>query len=65
MVLVVMSESSSRQAVTIGTPDGLHLRPADAFVKLAKQFQSAIRLAKDGEAVDAPGENAPSGPGPS
>ena len=33
-------------------PQGLHARPADMFVKIAKQYQAEITVAKDGEVVD-------------
>lgn len=38
--------------VTIKLPEGLHLRPADAFVSLAKTFEAKIELSKDAEFVD-------------
>jgi phosphotransferase system HPr (HPr) family protein len=38
--------------VTVVNPQGLHLRPADMFVKLAVQFQSQIELVKDELRVD-------------
>ena len=41
---------------TIEFAVGLHARPAGRFVKLAKEFESAIRirnLTRDGEEVDA------------
>jgi len=38
--------------VLVINPQGLHLRPADMFVKRAMQFQSQIELVKDGLRVD-------------
>ncbi len=38
--------------VTVINELGLHARPAAEFVKLASRFESEIRLAKDGEAVN-------------
>ncbi len=38
--------------VTVVNPQGLHLRPADLFVKTAIQYQSQIELVKDGLRVD-------------
>ena len=45
-----------REEYTIAFAVGLHARPAGRFVKLAKGFESAIRirnLTRDSEAVDA------------
>jgi phosphocarrier protein HPr len=38
--------------VEIIHPLGLHLRPADRFVRLAHRFQAEIRVSCDGRAVD-------------
>ena len=46
------ADKNSEKLVTIGLAEGLHLRPADAFVSLAKQFESGIALSKDAESVD-------------
>lgn len=40
------------QSVVIVNPQGFHLRPAHAFVQLASQFASQIRLTKDAETID-------------
>ena len=42
----------SERRVTVINELGLHARPAAAFVKLASRFESDIRLAKDGDAVN-------------
>ena len=42
----------SERCVTVINELGLHARPAAEFVKLASRFESEIRLAKDGEAVN-------------
>ncbi len=42
----------SERRVTVINELGLHARPAAEFVKLASRFESEIRLAKDGEAVN-------------
>lgn len=47
-----MAESVSQRWVTINLAEGLHMRPADAFVSLAKQFEADIQLIKDAESVD-------------
>jgi phosphocarrier protein HPr len=41
-----MSQDSPvvRRQVEITNPDGLHLRPADKFVKLANQFSAEVRI---------------------
>jgi phosphocarrier protein len=36
-----------RREVVIVNPQGLHLRPATAFAKLARQFSSAIYVCRD------------------
>ena len=42
-----------RQKVRITNPQGLHLRPMRAFVELAGQFQSQVRVQREGaEPVD-------------
>ena len=42
-----MSDSIYRRTVTIVNPQGLHLRPADMFAKLASKFDSQIDVSKD------------------
>ena len=42
----------SERRVTVINELGLHARPAAEFVKLASRFESDIRLAKDGDAVN-------------
>lgn len=37
---------------TITDPEGIHARPAGELVKVAKQFTSTIKLAKDGKSGD-------------
>ena len=36
----------------ITDPEGIHARPAGELVKVAKEFQSAITLTKDGKTGD-------------
>ncbi len=40
------------RTVTVVNPEGLHARPADLLVRLAKQFESTILILKDGESAD-------------
>ena len=47
-----MTEANRSQRVTINCSEGLHVRPADQFVRMAKRFQSAIEIEKDGKLVD-------------
>ena len=41
------------QTVTVTNPLGLHARPANAFVKEANQYQSAIKLVCQGKEYNA------------
>jgi phosphocarrier protein len=43
-----MTGDSLRQSVTITNPQGLHMRPLQAFVEAATRFQSTVFLTKDG-----------------
>lgn len=49
-----MSQDSpvARRQVEITNALGLHLRPADRFVRLATRFQSDIRVQADGRAIN-------------
>lgn len=42
----------ARRQVEITNPLGLHLRPADKFVRLASQFQSEIRVDHQGHQIN-------------
>ncbi len=46
-----MSDDVSKPVV-ISNPQGLHARPAHAFVSLAKEYQAEITLSKGSETVD-------------
>lgn len=37
----------------ITDPEGIHARPAGEFVKAAKEFESSVKISKDGKQVDA------------
>lgn len=41
--------------VKVNNSAGLHARPASLFVKTASQFESSIRVSKDGKEADAKG----------
>lgn len=47
-----MNGDSLHHKVVIANPDGLHMRPATAFAELAKRYQSAVTVRKDGQAFD-------------
>jgi len=41
------------RVIVIQNTQGLHARPADMFVRLARQFQSRIALVRDNQRVEA------------
>ncbi len=41
-----------KRKVKIHNPQGLHARPASAFVKIASKFESEVTVRKDDEAVN-------------
>jgi phosphotransferase system HPr (HPr) family protein len=41
------------RVIVIRNPQGLHARPAEMFVRLAKQFQSRIELVRDDRRIEA------------
>jgi phosphotransferase system HPr (HPr) family protein len=47
-----MSEQSTSKEVVITNPQGLHARPAHAFVTLASQYESQIEVIKSDEVVN-------------
>lgn len=47
-----MDELAVSRDVIVANPQGLHARPADAFVRLANSFTSKVSIVKDGERVD-------------
>lgn len=49
---VVMNGQPLRRTVTIVDPQGLHLRPATAFAKLARQFRSDVVVRRDDRGVN-------------
>jgi phosphocarrier protein HPr len=44
---------SVTRVIVIRNEQGLHARPAEMFVRLAKQFQSRIELVREGRRVEA------------
>lgn len=49
---VVMNGEPLLRTVTIKDPQGLHMRPAAAFAKAARQFHSTVTLRRDDRAVN-------------
>ena len=48
----VMNGTTLQRLVTIADPQGLHMRPAAAFAKLARRFQSNITVRRDDRSVN-------------
>ena len=47
-----MSDVKVSRTVVVNNPQGIHARPADLIVRLAKQFQANIEFVKDNYRVD-------------
>ena len=47
-----MADQTRTRTVTVTNPQGLHARPADAFVKTALRYSSKIEVIKESERVD-------------
>lgn len=47
-----MSQPFANKQVTVGNPNGLHLRPAEVFAHTASCYDSKIDVIKDGQRVD-------------
>lgn len=47
-----MLNKPATRNVTVNIPQGLHARPAHAFVTTAKQFESDVRVVLNDESVD-------------
>lgn len=47
-----MGENTRSITVTVNDPHGMHMRPADLFVRKARGFRCKITLIKDGNRVD-------------
>lgn len=47
-----MLDKSVTRDVYIVNPQGIHLRPADLFAKLASQFKSDVQIVKGGDRFD-------------
>lgn len=48
----VMNGEALRRVVTVANPQGLHMRPAAAFAKAARQYQSAVTVSRDDRSVN-------------
>jgi phosphotransferase system HPr (HPr) family protein len=48
----VMSGEALRRVVTVANPQGLHMRPAAAFAKAARQYASTVTVTRDDRAVN-------------
>jgi phosphocarrier protein HPr len=48
----MMVDGTLSRTVVVTNPQGLHARPADAFVKTASRYASKIEVIKDGERID-------------
>jgi len=47
-----MNGQTLQRKVTITNPQGLHLRPLAAFVKLARQYQSTVTVSREARRAD-------------
>jgi phosphocarrier protein HPr len=47
-----MNGNTFQQTVHVKNPNGFHLRPMKDFVELARRFQSAVSVSREGRAVD-------------
>lgn len=46
-----MSDPTCMRSVTIVNPEGLHLRAAGVFVRVASRFQAEVTVVRDGDRV--------------
>lgn len=51
-VSIAMGQPTAEQEVAIVNAQGMHMRPADLFAKLASRFQSDVEVEKEGKSVD-------------
>ena len=47
-----MSNNAKSRLVVVRNEKGIHLRPADQLVRRAQQYESDIKIVKDGETFD-------------
>jgi phosphotransferase system HPr (HPr) family protein len=47
-----MKRETLQRTVTVTDPQGLHMRPAAAFAKLARQYQSTVTVRRDDRTVN-------------
>lgn len=48
----VMNGEPLRRVVTVANPQGLHMRPAAAFAKAARQYSSTVTVSRDDRSVN-------------
>ena len=48
-----MQDNTTTRQVTVTNPQGLHARPAELFVRLAKEFDATIEVINDNQRADA------------
>ena len=48
-----MSNSPNRRVIVIQNEQGLHARPAEMFVRLAKQFEAKVEVVRENHRVEA------------
>jgi phosphocarrier protein HPr len=48
----VMNGEPLRRVVTVANPQGLHMRPAAAFAKAARQYQSTVTVSREDRSVN-------------
>ena len=47
-----MNGNTLQQSVRVTNPNGFHMRPMKEFVELARRFQCAVTVSRDGRTVD-------------
>lgn len=50
--LDAVSGHNFQHTVCVRNPQGFHMRPVTAFAELARRYQSAVTVSKDGRTVD-------------
>ena len=48
----LMNGEPLRRVVTVANPQGLHMRPAAAFAKAARQYKSTVTVSRDDRSVN-------------
>jgi phosphotransferase system HPr (HPr) family protein len=47
-----MNGDTLQESVRVTNPNGFHMRPMKEFVELARRFQAAVTVSRDGRTVD-------------